>query len=258
VESLARAGVTGEAVDSEAAGAARLKSGARFACIFADAPRDTDQARSPFANGAVPLVVITALHEPLNNSTLSTLGAAAQLRRPVREDHLDAILADLAAGRFASAARAPATTHVNTTVLATPAVPARILVVDDVELNLMVARAMLGSLGAKVFSAGGGAAALTELARERFDLVLMDCHMPEIDGYEVTRRTRQSAGPNAATPIVALSASAFEEDRLRALDAGMNDFAPKPIEMTGLRGVLQRWIPSFDPSTRQKEEPSAA
>lgn len=258
VETLARAGVTGEAVDSEAAGVARLKSGARVACIFADAPRDTDQAPSPFANGAVPLVLITALHEPLNNSVLSTLGAAAQLRRPVREDHLDAILAELAAGRLASAARVPATASINTTVLATPAVPARILVVDDVELNLMVARAMLGSLGATVFSAGGGAAALAELARERFDLVLMDCHMPEIDGYEVTRRTRQSTGPNAATPIVALSASAFEEDRQRALDAGMNDFAPKPIEMTGLRGVLQRWIPAFDPLVRQKEEPSAA
>ena len=144
-----------------------------------------------------------------------------------------------------------------TTTHAASGKPARVLVVDDVELNLMVARAMLGSLGAKVISAGGGAIALTELARERFDLVLMDCHMPEIDGYEVTRRVRRSNGPNAKTPIVALSASAFEEDRQRALEAGMNDFAPKPIELNGLRTVLQDWIPGFETSSREKAEPSA-
>ena len=257
VETLARAGVTGEAVDSEAAAVTRLKSGARFACVFADAPHDAGQAPSPFAGGNVPLVLITALHEPLNNSALTTLGAVAQLRRPVREDHLDAILADLATGRLGPAVRPTLPAPATTTVLA-GAAPARVLVVDDVELNLMVARAMLGSLGAKVFSAGGGAAALTELARERFDLVLMDCHMPEIDGYEVTRRVRQSTGPNAATPIVALSASAFEEDRRRALEAGMNDFAPKPIELNGLRGVLQRWIPGSGQAPRANKESSAA
>jgi CheY-like chemotaxis protein len=211
-------------------------------------------SRSAFAGGGVPLVLITSLHRPLNNSTLTTLGAAAQLRRPVREDHLAAILADLAAGRLGSTLSAA-----HTRAAAPPAPPlsaARILVVDDVELNLMVARAMLGSLGAKVSSAGGGAAALAELDKQRFDLVLMDCHMPEIDGYEVTRRVRRSAGPNAGTPIVALSASAFEEDRQRALDSGMNDFAPKPIELNVLRGVLQSWIPEFDPPAQKSAEPS--
>jgi signal transduction histidine kinase/CheY-like chemotaxis protein len=254
IETLARTGVTAEAVPTEAEALARVKSGARVSCIFADAPEGNDVSRSPFAGGGVPLVLITSLHRPLNNSTLTTLGAAGQLRRPVREDHLGAILADLAAGRLGSALSAA-----HTREAARPAPPvsaARILVVDDVELNLMVARAMLGSLGAKVSSAGGGAAALAELDKQRFDLVLMDCHMPEIDGYEVTRRVRRSAGPNAATPIVALSASAFEEDRQRALDSGMNDFAPKPIELNVLRGVLQSWIPEFDPPAQKSAEPS--
>jgi signal transduction histidine kinase/CheY-like chemotaxis protein len=257
VEMLARAGVTAEPVTTEAAALARLKSGARFACIFAEAPHRRDPVKSPFADGGVPLILMTSLHAPLNNSTLSSLGAAAQLRRPVREDHLDAILTDLAAGRLgATVAQAPASRVA--TARSASGEPARILVVDDVELNLMVARAMLGSLGAKVSSANGGAIALTELARERFDLVLMDCHMPEIDGYEVTRRVRRSNGPNARTPIVALSASAFEEDRERALEAGMNDFAPKPIELNGLRAVLQTWIPGFEPQSNQKAESSAA
>ena len=260
VETLARAGVTAEAVTSEAAALARLKakSSARIACIFADAPDADSLAPSPFADGGVPLVLITSLHKPLNNSALTTLGAAAQLRRPVREDHLDAVLADLAAGRLGSVVAATRAREAAATAAAPAAAPVRILVVDDVELNLMVARAMLGSLGAKVSSAGGGAAALAELEKERFDLVLMDCHMPEIDGYEVTRRVRRTGGVNAGTPIVALSASAFEEDRQRALDSGMNDFAPKPIELNVLRAVLQSWIPDYDPPAQRNEATSVA
>lgn len=252
VETLTRAGITAEAAETEAAGIARLKSGARFVCTFADAPRDGSHARSPFGHTTVPLVLITSLHEPLNNSTLTTLGAAAQLRRPVREDHLDAILTDVASGALSAASRPQRPVEVPANARTLHDGPVRVLVVDDVELNLMVARAMLGSIGATVTSAGGGAAALVELARDRFDLVLMDCHMPEIDGYEVTRRVRTSQGPNATTPIVALSASAFAEDRKRAIDAGMNDFAPKPIELTGLRGVLQRWIPGFGAAAEKK------
>ncbi len=255
---LTRAGVTAEPAASQEAAVARLKSGARFSCVFADAPQAGDPAPSPFANGAVPLILITALHEPLNNSALSTLGAAGQLRRPVREDHLDAILVDLSTGRLGAKVKEPTGAAATGAAREASAAPSRILVVDDVELNLMVARAMLGSLGAKVTSAGGGALALTELARERFDLVLMDCHMPEIDGYEVTRRVRQSTGPNAKTPIVALSASAFEEDRQRALEAGMNDFAPKPIELNGLRAVLQTWIPGYESGPEKKAASSAA
>jgi CheY-like chemotaxis protein len=258
VEMLTRAGVTAEPATNEAAALTRLKSGARFACIFADAPHEDDPAPSPFANGNVPLVLITALHEPLNNSRLTSLGAAAQLRRPVREDHLEAIIAELATGRLGATVKPPPAGSATVTTRPPAQEAARVLVVDDVELNLMVARAMLGSLGAKVTSAGGGARALDELARERFDLVLMDCHMPEIDGYEVTRRVRQSSGPNAKTPIVALSASAFEEDRQRALESGMNDFAPKPIELNGLRAVLQSWIPGFEPKSHDKAASSVA
>lgn len=286
VEILARHGVVAETVDRHSAMRDRLKGGNFYAFVLADAPPETD-APAPLLDGVrnppPPLILLTSLHHPLNNSSLSQSGAISQLRRPVREDHLVSALDDFAAGRLsarrntpakglprvsleeralaAAAATVPEAMLAAARAAGAPVMMAsdpagsvtevpitgrpRVLVVDDVELNLMVARAMLGSLGAQVVSANGGSSALDQLARERFALVLMDCHMPEIDGYEVTRRVRSATGPNKGTPIVALSASAFAEDRQRALDCGMNDFAPKPIELTGLRSVLERWIPEF-------------
>jgi CheY-like chemotaxis protein len=125
-----------------------------------------------------------------------------------------------------------------------PAVTSRrVLVVDDVDLNLLVAKAMLGSLGVSVKTAAGGEEALDMLSKEQMDLILMDCHMPGLDGYDVTKCIRGTPGPNQQTPIVALSASAFAEDKDRAIASGMNDFATKPIELESLRGVLNRWAP---------------
>ena len=236
-----------------------------FAAVFCEAAAGTDLSDDPhpLAGAGPPLVMLTTVHHPLNNSTLSALGAVAQLRRPVRQDHFGALITDLAAGRLRTppspgvpggiasvpsptvvtgrsrepTPQIPAPEHFDTSKVGAP----RVLVVDDVELNLIVARAMLGSLGSKVLTAAGGEEAVEMLAREPVDLVLMDCHMPGIDGYEVTRAVRGAVGPNRDTPIVALSASAFAEDRERAIASGMNDFAAKPIELEVLRGVLDRW-----------------
>ena len=274
-EMLGRAGIAAEMAPDLDAMRATLASGRRFTVLIADAPAHPDNS-PPLIDPSLehpPLVLLSGLHQPLNNSQLSALGSEAQLRRPVREDHLQSLLDELADGRVRAVvvprvepsepasgrAAEPATERIEAPappVTAKPGkVPAavaapsadrpRILVVDDVELNLMVARAMLGSIGAEVISANGGGVALDLLAKQKFSLVFMDCHMPEIDGYEVTRRVRGAAGINQTTPIVALSASAFAEDRQRALDSGMNDFAPKPIELNGLRFVLERWIPGY-------------
>ena len=234
--------------------------------VFCEASHDKSAARHRLGAFKAPLVVLTTVHAPLNNSTLAVLGAVAQLRRPVRQDHFSSLIADLAAGKLtvphvvppsagvargaaASAAAGASGGRVGAPNAALRPVPEpaletdapRVLVVDDVDLNLMVARAMLGSLGANVATAVSGEEALAMLSSGKVDLVLMDCHMPGIDGYEATRRIRATDGPNRDTPIVALSASAFAEDRERAMASGMNDFATKPIELTSLRAVLVRW-----------------
>ena len=236
----------------------QLKRDPGFVAVFCETSAG-ESASSRHRLGAFkpPLVVLTTVHTPLNNSALAMLGAVAQLRRPVRQDHFSALIADLAAGKLTVPRAVTSPTdrqvaNVDTARTALRPVPEptahpdapRVLVVDDVDLNLMVARAMLGSMGANVSTATGGEEALAMLARDKVDLVLMDCHMPGIDGYEATRRVRAVDGPNRDTPIVALSASAFAEDRERAMASGMNDFATKPIELNSLRAVLVRWTGS--------------
>lgn len=120
----------------------------------------------------------------------------------------------------------------------------RVLVVDDNAVNLLVAKRMLQSLGVDVVTSTGGERALTLLVDGSFDAVLMDCQMPEIDGFETTRRWREREGRLGLSPvpIVALTASAAPTTRERSFSSGMNDFLTKPLHVDALRAALQRWL----------------
>ncbi len=114
----------------------------------------------------------------------------------------------------------------------------RVLVVDDQDTNRDLLRAMLSPLGFDVDEAGNGQEALAAFDRQRHDLVLMDLVMPVMDGYEAMRRLR-AGDPARATPIIAVTASAFEEDRQKVLDAGADDYLRKPIRRDDLLEVLR-------------------
>jgi PAS domain S-box-containing protein len=120
---------------------------------------------------------------------------------------------------------------------------AQVLVVEDDPLNQLIVCALLQRAGHATTVAGDGASALALLAQGRFDLVLMDWQMPDIDGLEVTRRVRHGAAGSVArgVPIVALTANAFTEDRAACLAAGMNDFLTKPVVGEVLLAVVARW-----------------
>jgi CheY-like chemotaxis protein len=109
-------------------------------------------------------------------------------------------------------------------------------------VNQKLARRLLEKLGAQVTVADTGAMAVALLRNEAFDLVLMDCQMPEMDGYEATRRVRQGdAGESSMdVPIVALTAHAMSGDRDKCIAAGMDDYLTKPIEFTALRDAVVR------------------
>ncbi|WP_296234254.1 hybrid sensor histidine kinase/response regulator [Pseudomonas sp. UBA4617] len=119
---------------------------------------------------------------------------------------------------------------------------ARILLVEDNPVNQLVAKGMLAKLGCQVQLATQGAEALEMLEQDTFDLVLMDCNMPVMDGYEASRRIRQS-GRWPDLPIVALTANAMPEERERCRAAGMNDYLAKPFRREELLALIDHWVP---------------
>jgi len=125
--------------------------------------------------------------------------------------------------------------------------PARVLVVEDNAVNCLVVQAMLERLGMTVTLANDGAQAVAAIQALDVDVVLMDCQMPVMDGYEATRQIRLSGHRRAQVPIIALTAHALAEDRERCEAAGMNDYLPKPVTAEALAMVLQRHLGSRDP-----------
>ncbi|MBS1873692.1 MAG: PAS domain S-box protein [Acidobacteria bacterium] len=119
---------------------------------------------------------------------------------------------------------------------------ASVLLVDDNTVNQRVGVAMLMKLGCVVATAADGEEAVSLAARRRFDAILMDCKMPRMDGYEATRAIRSTGEPSGRTPIIALTASAMEEDRRRCEAAGMDDYLTKPIQLELLCQALSRWV----------------
>ncbi|MEB0206987.1 response regulator [Pseudomonas sp. CCC3.1] len=119
---------------------------------------------------------------------------------------------------------------------------ARILLVEDNPVNQLVAKGMLSKLGCDVVIAAHGGEALSQLKQSDFDLVLMDCNMPVMDGYETSRQIRQS-GRWPDLPIVALTANAMPEERERCRSAGMNDYLAKPFRREELAALLDSWVP---------------
>jgi PAS domain S-box-containing protein len=118
---------------------------------------------------------------------------------------------------------------------------ARILIAEDDSTNREVILAQLKKLGYEATAAVNGVEAVAAMERESFDLVLMDCQMPLMDGYEATHRIRHSA--HAQIPIVALTASAMLSDKEQCLSEGMDDYLSKPVELSLLAAVLAKWIP---------------
>jgi CheY-like chemotaxis protein/HPt (histidine-containing phosphotransfer) domain-containing protein len=118
----------------------------------------------------------------------------------------------------------------------------RILVAEDHLMNQQVMLRMLARLGFRADAVGNGAEAVAALQRSPYDLVLMDCQMPELDGYEATRQIRRSGGRFQSTPIIAVTANAMLGDREKCLASGMSDYMSKPVLAQTLATTLERWI----------------
>ncbi|MGE8210796.1 MAG: ATP-binding protein [Stenotrophomonas rhizophila] len=178
---------------------------------------------------------------------------------PLPRDAADSDLHALLRPAMAPARPAPLLAEVvaDTGSAPAPQLGMRVLLVEDNSVNLAVAQRLLQVLGCSVVTATDGQQALQHLHSERVDLVLMDCQMPVLDGYQATRRWRAHEADTGAArqPIVAMTANAMAGDRERCLQAGMDDYLSKPVNRASLLACLQRWQANAAPS--QWPAPSA-
>ena len=189
----------------------------------------------------------------VTESERAKAGIHHSLTKPVRQSLLfDAAVSSLSGGRRrVQAGVAPPSVTM-------PSLAGhRVLVAEDNPVNQKVALKMLENLGVDTFLVDNGREALEALEREPFDLVLMDCHMPEMDGYTAVQalRERERSGSLKRTPVIALTANALEGDREKCVEAGMDDYLPKPLLLDDLSKMLQRWLlPDADGYTSSRTQ----
>jgi CheY-like chemotaxis protein/HPt (histidine-containing phosphotransfer) domain-containing protein len=137
----------------------------------------------------------------------------------------------------------------------------RILVAEDHVTNRQVMLRMLARLGYTADAVSNGAEAIAALGRSPYDIVLMDCQMPQIDGYEATRQIRSNGGRFKSTPIIAVTANAMDGDREKCLASGMSDYMSKPVMAQTLATTLEKWIlpdAAAGPVSSAKAPPAAS
>jgi polar amino acid transport system substrate-binding protein len=217
---------------------------------------DIEQA----ANGTLPPVIMTTAYgkEELRES-LREAGreVAGILAKPVTPVDLYRAFARLTGDSRQETAEASGRYDRSAEEVAETLRGARVLLAEDNELNQELTAELLTRQGIEVDVVADGQAALDRLREGEYDGVLMDCQMPVMDGYEATRRIR--ADPQLAElPIIALTANVMHEHVVQALDAGMNDHVPKPINVRNLFAVLSEWITPARPATPPQPTPADA
>ncbi|HEX2572779.1 MAG TPA: response regulator [Polyangia bacterium] len=193
--------------------------------------------------GGVTRILLSSAASMQTSASLAAAGLAACLAKPIRPRRLQQCLAELLRG---DEVRAP---KVSVAPLATRRqLRGHVLVAEDNMVNQHLATRLLARLGLSAGVAANGQEALEQLLQAKYDLILMDVRMPEMDGLEATRiiRRREAAHGAAPIPIVALTANAFGEDQQCCMEAGMNDFLAKPISLGGLEDVLAQYLPAKD------------
>lgn len=179
------------------------------------------------------IIVLTNVEKSEAADSLEPSAILSQLTKPVRQSELYESLAG------AAPPPPPTTKELSTH----GRLKGRILLVEDNGTNQVVARTMLENLGLSVDCAANGAEAMDKTTQNLYDLILMDCQMPVMDGFAATAAIRAKAGdPSRLRPIIALTANTIKGDRERCLAAGMNDYLGKPFNQTELHDTLKKWL----------------
>jgi two-component system sensor histidine kinase/response regulator len=195
------------------------------------------------------LMMLSSTYANADQAARQASGVLRYLNKPVRRADLlrvvTALLAPAPQGAETGAASSASAAGQQQRPAAPESLRGRVLLVEDNPVNQGVARAMLRKLGLSMELANHGAEALALVRTESFDLVLMDCQMPVMDGYEATVAIRNLPDARGQRlPIIALTANAMQGDEQRCLNAGMDAFLAKPYTLASLRAVLVRWLPA--------------
>lgn len=201
--------------------------------LISDCPSCMERLRQ---HTAAPIILVTAYGSFLDTEQAGLLAPLEQVARPVTRQHLLQALGQALQQPSENLARLLPPTSA-------PRKQARVLLVEDNPVNQLVAKGMLSKQGLQVTLANNGEQALERLHEEAVDLVLMDCNMPVMDGYEASRRIRANQAWQHL-PIIALTANALSEERERCLAAGMNDYLAKPFRREELLALLDQWLPA--------------
>jgi PAS domain S-box-containing protein len=197
------------------------------------------------AISSTPLIMMTSLGDIGDGPELMRSGIAECLTKPVKHGVLrDSIARMVSSERTATAAAAPQDQSSEKPELMRAMRPGiRVLVAEDNPVNRKLALVQLQQLGYTADAVANGAEAIHAVERIPYDIVLMDCQMPEVDGYEATREIRRRE-KDRHIPIIAMTAHAMTGDREKCLDAGMDDYIRKPVDRTALAAMLAAWTPA--------------
>ncbi len=205
------------------------------------------------AYAGMRLVLLTSLDNPGGTVQIKKAGFSAWLTKPVRPSELYNTLSDVLMGQSVLAAEEVSSTERNPEeqVPIEPFLSARVLLVEDNPVNTLVAKKYLVKLGLTVDAVENGFAAIEALSQVKYDLVFMDVQMEGMDGYETTRKIRNSTDKrhNPSVPIIAMTAHAMQSDREKCLAAGMDDYVSKPVEFTILSQTIAKWLPNNNDQT---------
>ncbi|HEX5131120.1 MAG TPA: ATP-binding protein [Candidatus Krumholzibacteria bacterium] len=229
----------------------------RIAVVAHDVPDMTVEALATMIKGdpllrKLVLVMLTTIGEQGDAERLRAVGFDAYLTQPARPSKLADVLSAVWSVKQRGVREVFVTRHTLSEVqrsTTAPAVPdavsrGRVLVAEDNAINRRAAARMLELLGCTVDVAAHGREAVDMIARHGYDLVFMDCQMPQLDGYEATREIRRREARGARrTTIIAMTAHALPGDREKCYEAGMDDFVAKPIRKAGIAAVVDRHLP---------------
>jgi CheY-like chemotaxis protein len=207
--------------------------------------------------GDLPLIVMTSGGME-RQADFRNLGVKAFLTKPIRQNQLYNAIAEitLSARKDAGVTTSPATLPASSASGGGPAAGPKLLVVEDNPANQKVILLILKGLGYAADLAENGADALTLLERNTYPLILMDCQMPVMDGYQATSEIRRRGGNGSRVPVIAMTANVMSGAREKCLEWGMNDYISKPIDRNELKRTLEKWLAAEARSGGETQKPA--